>query len=251
MLLRTTARDCLYLNWALPAEQAPPLPAPLRYDSRRHGDRDYIFLSALLFRMTGLRPEVLPLFHLSYPQLTVRTYVLDAEGVPSGLFLRVWVPPWVVPVSRFLGGQPAMAGALHFPPPAEESENEVWHWKAQRTGTLAVSARLSAPLVGMGPELGTVQRTVEFFRRRRVYAQVDGRLRAIDRSLEHVAYWPVTPEIEDAGLLAALWPTVDAERFATPHSAWLCPQIPLTFQLVKGLRLPLPEPRIAAAAEPC
>ena len=32
MFLSTEAKDCLYVNWAVPLAQAPPLPEPLRYE---------------------------------------------------------------------------------------------------------------------------------------------------------------------------------------------------------------------------
>lgn len=252
MVLRTKARDCLYVNWALPMTEAPPLPDGLRYDIRREGQEERVFLSALFFQMSGLRPEMLPLPSLSYPQLTVRLYVLDGEQVPSALFLRVWVPPWVVPVSRYLGGQPATAGQLDYPAPSEQPGEESWTWQVQRGPTLRVQARMASPGAGEGPSLGPFPRTVDFFRRRlRAYAVLDGRLRALERSQPQVEVWPMQAEVADAGLLHDLLPTVAGRRFLTPHSAFLCPEIPFTFQLSQPLRLPLPAPEIPVAAEPC
>ena len=41
MRLRTRIRDCLYLNWAIPASWLPPPPSPLRYEIHRDGEIDY------------------------------------------------------------------------------------------------------------------------------------------------------------------------------------------------------------------
>ena len=46
-MLRTTVRDCLYLNWAFPAEALPPPPAPLRYQRHVWQGREHVFASAL------------------------------------------------------------------------------------------------------------------------------------------------------------------------------------------------------------
>ena len=50
MILETIGRDCLFLNWALPAATLPELEPPLRYDLHRWRDKDYVFLLAALFR---------------------------------------------------------------------------------------------------------------------------------------------------------------------------------------------------------
>jgi hypothetical protein len=106
MILRTLVRDCLFLNWALPAQLLPSPPVPLRYDTLRAQGEDWVFASAVLFRQVGLRLPHFPLVRLSYPQFNFRVYVLDGEGVPSVLFWRMLVPTWVVPGARLLGRQP-------------------------------------------------------------------------------------------------------------------------------------------------
>jgi hypothetical protein len=40
--------------------------------------------------------------------------------------------------------------------------------------------------------------------------------------------------------LRSIWPGVAAEIWEKPHSAWLCPDIPFSFELGPPIRLPLP-----------
>src|SRR4051794_15661183 len=68
-MLRTTVRDCLYLNWALPAEALPVPPKPLRYQIHSWQGRDWVFASALLFHQDSLHFTALPRLRLGYPQL--------------------------------------------------------------------------------------------------------------------------------------------------------------------------------------
>src|SRR6202035_544612 len=107
MLLRTTVRDCLFLNWALPAAALPAPVAPLRYQLHSWQGEDYVFASALLFYQEGLHLPALPLLWVSFPQLNVRLYVLDGEGVPAVLFRRMLMPAWLAPGVRLVTGQPA------------------------------------------------------------------------------------------------------------------------------------------------
>ena len=96
-MLQTTVRDCLYLNWALPAESLPEPPAPLRYQLHLWQGRYWVFASALLFHQDALHLTALPRLRFGYPQLNVRLYMLDEDGVPSVLFRRMLMPAWVVP----------------------------------------------------------------------------------------------------------------------------------------------------------
>ncbi|MEM9557320.1 MAG: DUF2071 domain-containing protein [Acidobacteriota bacterium] len=252
MQLRTEARDCLYLNWAVPRAALPSPPAPLRYELHRWRDVDVVFLSALLFRLTGLRPTSLPFPALSYPQMSLRLYVLDEESVSSVLFRRVMVPPWVVPISRFLGRQPARAGLFSFPRPSAEPDVGSWHWSLRGGAlspqvSLAVDAELASPRHGDGPTLGDWRRTVDYFRRRpRGYVTFEGRLRAIKRSHPTVDVWPLDAQVSRHGLLEHLFPQVDPECWTRPHSAWLCPEIPFEFEVGQVDLLPMPR-RVPAA----
>jgi hypothetical protein len=261
MFLGAEARDCLYVNWAIPLAQAPPLPPPLRYElhpaggpvgTKKAGEKggDTVFFSALCFHLSGLHPELLPLLRISYPQLTFRTYVLDGDNVPSVLFVRVWVPFWVAPLSRWIGGQPASPGFFRFPPPTRQRLQDNFRWQVRSHQALEIAARVAAPIAGGRPSLGSFERTVEYFRRRpRGYVIVGGDVRAIDRSHPQVDVLPLAVEIEDDSLLRAAWPGVAGEIWQAPHSAWLCPDIPFSFELGPPIQLPLPAMSSMPAAQ--
>ncbi|HTQ79664.1 MAG TPA: DUF2071 domain-containing protein, partial [Thermoanaerobaculia bacterium] len=106
MMLQSVVRDCLYLNWALPAAALPPLPPPLRYQLHPFQGEDHAFASAVLFQQEGLHLARLPSLRLSYPQCNLRLYVLDGDGVPSVLFCSMLMPLWLVPGVRLLSHQP-------------------------------------------------------------------------------------------------------------------------------------------------
>src|SRR4029079_191795 len=72
MMLRTLVRDCLFLNWALPASALPEPASPLRYQLHSWQGEDWVFASAVLFHQEGLHFEGLPLPRLSYPQFNLR-----------------------------------------------------------------------------------------------------------------------------------------------------------------------------------
>ncbi len=232
MQLRTKALDCLYLNWALPRAAAPDLPEPLRYEIHEWRGEEYVFVSALLFRLAGLRFETLPFLRLSYPQMNCRVYVLDEDGVPSVLFRRTLVPPWMVPVSRLLGRQPASAASFSFPSPSNGSGADAWRWSIQRRKGLDVAGRLASPKVGPGPDLGSWETTLDYFRQRsRGYVVWDGQLRPITTTRPAADVWPLEVEIAAAGLVAECFGGADAGVWQTTHSAWLCPEIPFRFAL--------------------
>ncbi|MGD2114991.1 MAG: DUF2071 domain-containing protein [Acidobacteriota bacterium] len=244
MILRTKVRDCLYLNWAVPADSAPPLPEPLRYQTV-HGpaggdrgdgdgrvdrvDQAWAFASALLFHHDGLRVRGLPLIRLSYPQLHVRHYVVDPEGRPAVYLRRMLVPLWVVPGVRLLGGQPARPGRLSFASPSREPEPGRWRWRVRGRRGLDLVGERAAPRVGEGPDLGTWRETVRFFReRRRAYAGRAGHLRMIETTQPDVPLWPMRIDLEDDALVRRALAT---DPLPALHSAWLCPEILMTFEL--------------------
>lgn len=253
MQLRTEARDCLYLNWAVPRAALPAPPSPLRYELHRGADGDLVFVSALLFRLTGLRPASLPGLALSYPQLSLRLYVLDDEDVASVLYRRQMVPLWVVPISRFLGRQPAHPGQFSYPRPSAEPESEAWSWSLRAygpgAGELQVEARLGTPPAAV-PDLGPWQRTVDYFRRRpRGYVSWDGKLKAIARDHPRVAVWPLEAELGRHDLLRTAFPGVDPATWQRPHSAWICPDIPIQFEVGRVELLPMPRRAVAAVPD--
>ena len=136
MKLQMTVRDCLYLNWALPAEALPEPPAPLRYQVHTWQGQDWVFASALLFHQDAVHLAALPLLRVGYPQFNLRFYVLDKEGIPSVLFRRMLMPAWVAPGVRLVSHQPALAARLDFPRPSADAGDGPWSWRVERGGTL-------------------------------------------------------------------------------------------------------------------
>lgn len=255
MKLKTVARDCLYINWAVPEASIPAAPSPLRYEVHEANGENWVFVSALLFRLSGLHLESIPFARFSYPQMNLRLYVLDRDGEPSALFRRMLVPVWVAPMSRYVGRHPAMSARFRYPPamgsPGPDNgisdavfNDEGWEWSitrqpssllksgARESGQLMVRACPGDPMLGRGPVLGSWSRTVEHFRhRRRGYAFWERRLRFVHTERPPVAALPVLVEIDDASLIAALLPGVEKNLWSTPHSAWLCAELPFIFEL--------------------
>ena len=251
MQLQSLARDCLYLNWALPLEQAPVLPSPLRYETHRTPDgNEHVFATALLYRLSGLRLQALPLLRVGYPQMTLRIYVFDGTDTPSALFLRVLVPAWVVPGSHLFGRQVAVAASFDYPSSPIEPGEDSRRWCVERGGRrLQVSVRQASPGVGAGPKLGSWEQTVGYFRQRRnAYALRQGKLRSITTSRPALAVWPLAVEVESADLLAhSLLASGQEADFPELHSAWLCPEVPFTFEIGRAFEVHLPARRVTAA----
>jgi hypothetical protein len=259
MKVKTTARDCLYLNWSLPVDALPPAPAPLRYDAHRLGKERVVLVSALFFRHQGLRLAGLPLLRVAYPQLNVRVYVLDRDGTPAVLFRRMMVPLWVWPGARLASRHPVSVARLEVPRPergdvsfeARAGDSEAgWVWSSAAVeGALRVRAWPSSPRCGSGPELGSWEQTVDYFRMRpRGYSWSRDGLRKVETSHPAVAVWPMAAEVMEAAMLEACfgyrpWPAL--------HSAFLCPEIPFIFQLAAP-RIPslAPAPARVGAADP-
>jgi len=232
MLLRTVVKDCLYVNWALPRALLPPLPEGLRYEVHSAADGSYGFVSALLFRQSGLRLSGMPWVRVSHPQLNVRLYVVDQEGVPSVLFRALIVPRWVLPLAQATVRQSLACGRFRYPRPSRDTGAASWTWRAAASGGLEVSGSQGGPAVGAGPDLGSWQQTCDYFRRRdRGYLAMGGRLRRIETSHTAVSVWPMQIELRDDALLRQLLDLDSAASWPALHSSWLCPEIPLSFEL--------------------
>jgi hypothetical protein len=245
MKLRTVVRDCLFLNWALPAAALPEPPAPLRYQRHEWQGADYVFASALLFHHDAVRWSAFPLLRVSYPQLNVRLYVLDEEGVPSVLFRRELMPAWVAPGVRLVSHHPAASARLDFPRPSRQADAGSWSWRAERDGTLRVKAWVHSPSFGDGPRLGSWEETVRYFQDRpHGYIEHGGALHRVDASHPPAdAVWPLAAEVEGGDTLLRLWDgglAGGAGGDGGPpegpplHSCWLCPEMPfaIAFDLV-------------------
>ena len=250
-MLRTTVRDCLYLNWALPAESLPAPPAPLRYQLHSWQGRDWVFASALLFHQDSLHFSALPLLRFGYPQLNLRLCVLDDEGIPSVLFRRMLMPSWVAPGMRLMTRQPASRARLDFPRPSRDVNGGPWHWRAERRrrGHLEVKAWQDSPALGEGPRLGSWESAVRYFQERpRGYALASGALHRISAKHPPVPVWPLKAEVEADGLLPSLFELPAGTHWPGLHSAWLCPEIPFVFELGLVLRVPAAPPVLAQPA---
>ena len=236
MKLRTVVRDCLFLNWALPVEALPEPPAPLRYQRHAWQGRDHVFASALLFHHDAVRWSAFPLLRVGYPQLNVRLYVLDEDGVPAVLFQRELMPAWVAPGVRLVSHHPAASARLDFPRPSRQSGADSWQWRAERGGTLTVRAWVHSPSFGEGPRLGSWDETVRYFQDRpRGYAVRGGALHRVDASHPQVgAVWPLAAEVGGDALLRRLLPQDGHGAWPALHSSWLCPEMPfsIVFDLV-------------------
>lgn len=229
MRLQTVVRDCLYLNWAVPRDALADPPRPLRYECHHHAGESWVFVSALLFHQSDLRLGPLALPGLSYPQVNLRSYVSDA-GTPAVLFHRMLVPRWIAPAVRLVSRLPCAGARLRLARPSRETDAEAWEFTARAAeGGLSVTVKPGGPGVRRGPDLGSWTATAEYFRRRdRGFASSPTGLRRIDTSHETVTLWPVLAEVADTGLVAAT--LGGAAGFeGVLHSAWLCPEIPLSF----------------------
>jgi len=250
--MRTVVRDCLFLNWALPVEALPEPPAPLRYQRHAWQGRDHVFASALLFHHDAVRWSAFPLLRVGYPQLNVRLYVLDEDGVPSVLFQRELMPAWVAPGVRLVSHHPAASARLDFPRPSREAGAGSWSWRAERGGTLTVRAWVHSPTFGEGPRIGGWDETVRYFQERpRGYAVQGGALHRVEASHPPVeAVWPLAAEVVGGdSLLRRLLPLAPGlpgaprpPHQAAPavpqdghghlpalHSSWICPEMPFSF----------------------
>lgn len=244
MLLRTVARDCLFLNWALPEGVLPEPPARLRYQIHAWQGESWVFASAVFCHHGGVHLEPLPRLRISYPQVDLRLNVLDAEGIPSVLYRRRLMPAWVVPWVRLITRQPAAAAQLWCARPNRQPEADSWTWRLERGGTLEIRARLASPQVGEGPALGSWDRIVRYFHERpRGYAAGLTTLHRVDSEVVPGAAVPLAVEIEGEYLLPRLFDLPGEISWPRLHSAWLCPEMPFSVELGLALKLPAHEVR--------
>lgn len=248
MELEAEARDCLYVNWAIPAESVPPLPAPLRYETHDES----VFVSMLLLRLSDLHWKAAPVGRISYPQAALRFYVFDGDDVPAVFFRSTYVPWWVLPVARVLGRQPVRPARMRFPKPSRDRDAECWRWRlGRRRRELTLTAGLASPSIGPGPDLGCFEAVVDHFRQRsRGYVRHGDRVKAVRTARPMVSVWPMRVEVESARLLESALPTVSESVWREPHSAWLSPQIPFRFEVGPEVDRALARRRaLSAAAE--
>jgi hypothetical protein len=245
--LRSRLRECLCLNWAVPVTHLPPPPESLRYEVHSFEGEDFVLASVLLFRHEDVHPETLPLFKVSFPQLNFRLYVLDEHDAPAVLFVAILVPSWIVPSAVLVGGQPARSARFeHTGEPGSTSGS--WEWRVMAPGGWSGGARtgaglhcvatLGSPKVGAGPQIGTWQQTVDYVRlRNRGYALRRGALKRIETEQPSVAVSPVDVDLRDDELPRVL---LGAPSWPGLHSAWVCPEMTMRFDLAPERTLALP-----------
>lgn len=244
MIFHTELRDCLFLNWALPADSLPEPPDGLRWERQPAEGGDLVFASSLLFRQEGMRLSHLPLPRLSYPQLNLRLYVQDAEGMPSVLFLFMLVPGWVVPAARWVARQPAQSARFRYPDPDRLPDEEA-RWRVEQRGCLEVSARPGAPRMREGSGKLSWDGLVERLKQRqRGYVLTTRGLRQIATKQPRSEAVPMSVTVDAADLLP---PKIGDREIEWPelHSAWLCPRMPYVFEVGPSLAMNVPRPRPA------
>lgn len=240
MKLRTLLRDCLYLSWALPVEALPKPPAPLRYEVHLAEEGPVVFATAVLVRQRGMRLSALPVVRLSYPQMNLRLCVLDPAGMPSVLFRRILVPAWVLPGVRAVTGQPVRRARFRFPDASRGPQEDSWRWEVVRGARFRVVARPGSPRLGPGPRLGSWDTMVKVLRERPVgFVEKAGGLRRIETAHPPVAVWPMVAEVEEEGLLERSLPLAGGRGWPPLYSAFLCPEVPMDFELVVAPEVPV------------
>jgi hypothetical protein len=237
MQLETSARDCLFLNWALAGSDLPTLPPAFRPELHDGGEGPVGFLSALLFHHTGRRLSVLPLLRFSHTQLTLALPVTDPDGVPAYYFWRSWVPAWALPVSWTLGRR-ARAARFDYPRAlCPELGTAAWSWQVEAREPLEVAASLGVAEPGWGPDLGSWERTIGYFRqRRRAYVRGVRALHRMELAPARTEAWPLRAEPRDLSLVAS---ALGLAALPPLHSAFVSPDWPLCFELVRVPELAL------------
>ena len=232
------ARDCLYLNWAIPQERMPPAEAPLRYDVRG----DHVLVSTALYRLQ--RTGTLGLLTPGHPQLDFHVCTLDDEGHPSFLMHCALIPKWVLPGARLMARQPAHTASFHYP--AQQATGGERKWRVCRRKCLEVTAFEGSPQSHREPDFGSWARTVAYFqgRTRGYYPSPEG-LRRIEVARQKVEVVPMSVEVHDLALLGSCLGLEPGGSQPGFHSAWFCPEVPFAFErseapagLPKGLPAP-------------
>ena len=258
MIVHTVLRDCVYLNWAIPADLLPPAPPPLRYEVHSAEGLNYVFASALLFHQDRLRLARVPAIRFSYPQFNLRLYVLDRDGIPAVFFVRLMVPRWVVPGARWLAGQPVVGASFDFAQPSRSVEAETWRWSVRRGSRLSITGSVGAGVdlhrvadvkqghsdtsfdsvegvdapTSRGPSLGPLESKIKYFSHRdRGYSMTKTGLTLIEARHRISAVWPLRVDLARSDLITSNLGLTDDRQLPPLHSAWLCPEIPFSFEL--------------------
>ena len=241
MILETIGRDCLFLNWALPADALPELEEPMRYDLHAWRGRDHVFVSAALFRQQVLDIPKVIFPRVSYPQLSVRLCTIDGDGMPSFYISTVLLPAWVLPSVRLVARQQAHKASFQYPTQGAALEESPLRWLVRSKGVLEVSVSPGAGAPGEGPDLGDWKRTVAYFQRRnRWYFSSAAGLKRIEVTSKDVQVVPISTEIGDDSLLPGCMGSAPGAAWPALHSCWLSPEVPFVFEVGWAKEAPLP-----------
>jgi hypothetical protein len=232
VVLKTIGRDCLFLNWALPASTLPALAPPLRYDSLHADGRQTVFLSAALFRQQILDIPGVRFPKVSYPQLSLRLCTVDGEGMPSFYLCKLLLPAWVLPSVRLVARQQAHTALFDYPPQGAQPVERPLSWQVRKRDRLEVAARAGTTAAGPGPSLGSWEQAVTYFQRRNrwYFGGPDG-LRRLEVESRDAQAVPVAASVVEAGLLGACLAGGVEGGWPALHSAWFSPEIPFVFKL--------------------
>ncbi len=235
MRLRAQVRDCLFLNWAVPLAGLGAAPAGLSFEPFEAPGGEIAFVSAVLFRQQETRLGSLPWPRLSHPQLNLRLYVRDDDGVAAVLFRRMWAPLWVLP-GAWLLRQPLEVAHFEYPQVNGTAAAGARRWGVRDEGRLVVEAAPGSPAVGGEPQFPSWGAAVAYFRQRhRGYAAIGGQLRRVEPASAPVEAVPVAAEVVEGELIAR---ALGLAALPPLHSAFLCPEIPFDLQLAR-LRIPV------------
>ena len=232
LTFRSVVRDCLYVNWAVPRASLPELPQPLTYETKTAAEGEVGFVSAVLFRQHVLRLGGLPIPTFSYPQFNLRAYVRDADDRPAVYFLRMYVPGWVVPGARLVGGQPALPARFDYPRRFAPQDAAGAEWRVQAQRRFRAQAIPSDPSAASGDPSSVLFLSwdvmAKFFRERsRGYVKTM-------TGLNRIATQPATTQIVPMRVreIESQLADVALDRpLGQPMSAFLAPSTPFVFEL--------------------
>jgi hypothetical protein len=251
LTFRSVVRDCLYVNWAVPLAALPALPGPLTYETRTAAEGEVGFVSTVLFRQHTLRLGGLPIPTFSYPQFNLRVYVRDADDRPAVYFLRMYVPGWVVPGARLVGGQPALPARFEYPARFAPQDAAGAQWRVVAQREFRVAAVPSEPAIASGDASAVLFLSwdvmAKFFRERsRGYV---GTLTGLNRIATQPATTQIVPmrvrEVDSSLADVALGRPLGAAM-----SAFLAPSTPFVFELATLPALPAGSTLVPSGAAP-
>ncbi len=231
MIFESALADVLYLNWAIPERQLPPLPDPLRHDTATIGGTTVGFFTFALFRQVGLHARGASWLSMAYPQANGRLCVLDDSGVASIYLLRQLAPAWMVPLARLAARQPLSAAILEFPPRGAMSDPAVERrWKVQAGAGLEIVGRVESPSAGR-PDDAHVD--AAFFRERsRAYWPYGSRLHVAETDHPEADILRMQVELPRTEWLEIFLPFEPVSGdWRAVHSAFLVPEVRLVFSL--------------------